>query len=43
MKMILALGFGTLVWISNTASAQTDQVFLPPAPEGTKWKLAWHD
>jgi beta-glucanase (GH16 family) len=33
-----------VVWISaNTTLAQTNQAFLPPAPEGQKWKLAWHD
>jgi len=34
----------TGILISNgTASAQTNQAFLPPAPDGKKWKLAWHD
>lgn len=34
----------TGVLIANgITSAQTNQAFLPPAPEGKKWKLAWRD
>ncbi len=35
----LALG----LTLALTAAAQTEKEFLPPAPAGQHWKLAWHD
>ncbi|MCW5553582.1 MAG: glycoside hydrolase family 16 protein [Verrucomicrobiae bacterium] len=41
-RALLGLLVGSLVF-NLAASAQTNQAFLPPAPEGTQWKLVWHD
>ena len=44
MKMLPRSFFIVAVFASvNTASAQTNQALLPPAPEGKRWKLVWHD
>lgn len=39
----LLLLVGSVISSSLPGYAQTNQAFLPPAPEGKKWKLAWHD
>lgn len=35
--------FGAVLASAGAVSAQTNQAFLPPAPEGKHWKLVWHD
>jgi beta-glucanase (GH16 family) len=39
-KFLLVCG---AFFLAMDASAQTNQVFLPPAPEGRHWKLVWND
>ena len=44
MKTHFSLFLFVAIFVSATnGSAQTNQAFLPPAPEGKHWKLVWHD
>lgn len=44
MKHLFTLFLSAAVVISARVSeAQTNQAFLPPVPEGKRWKLVWHD
>jgi beta-glucanase (GH16 family) len=44
MNKLFKLSLAAIVFmLAKTASAQTNQAFLPPPPEGKQWKLVWRD